>query len=49
MLIRFLQDNRDVSAWHLTDMPGVPKELTEHKLKVYLQAKHIRQKLPLYT
>jgi hypothetical protein len=28
-----LQDNRDVFAWQPADMPGVPRELTEHKLK----------------
>jgi hypothetical protein len=26
-------------------MPGVPRELAEHKLKVYPQARSIRQKL----
>jgi hypothetical protein len=30
-------------------MPGVPRELDEHKLKVYPQARPIRQKLPRFT
>jgi hypothetical protein len=30
-------------------MPGVPRELTEHKLKVYPQARPIRQKLRCFT
>jgi hypothetical protein len=30
-------------------MPGVPRELAEHKLKVYPQARPIRQKLRRYT
>jgi hypothetical protein len=30
-------------------MPGVPRELTEHKLKVYPQARPIRQKLCHFT
>jgi hypothetical protein len=30
-------------------MPVVPRELTEHKLKVYLQARPIRQKLRHFT
>jgi hypothetical protein len=34
-LVQFLQDNRDVFAWQPTDMSGVPRELAEHKLKVY--------------
>jgi hypothetical protein len=30
-------------------MPGVPRELAEHKLKVYPQARPIRQKLHRFT
>jgi hypothetical protein len=30
-------------------MPGVPRELAEHKLKVYPQARPIRHKLHLFT
>jgi hypothetical protein len=30
-------------------MPGVPRELAEHKLKVYPQARPIRQKLCRFT
>jgi len=26
--------NRDIIAWKLVDMPGVPKELIKHALKV---------------
>jgi hypothetical protein len=48
-LVQFLQDNRDVFAWQPADMPGVPKELAEHKLKVYPQARLIRQKLCRFT
>jgi hypothetical protein len=49
VLIQFLQDNRDVFAWQPVDMPGVPRELVEHKLKVYPQARPIRQKLRRFT
>jgi hypothetical protein len=49
MLVQFLQDNRDVFAWQPADMPGVPRELAEHKLKVYPQARPIRQKLHRIT
>jgi hypothetical protein len=31
------------------DLPGVPRELTKHKLKVYPQARPIRQKLRCFT
>jgi hypothetical protein len=30
-------------------MPGVPRELAEHKLKVYAQARPIRQKFCRFT
>jgi hypothetical protein len=30
-------------------MPGVPREVAEHKLKVYPQARPIRQKLRCFT
>jgi hypothetical protein len=30
-------------------MPGVPRELAEHKLKVYPQARPIQQKLRRFT
>jgi hypothetical protein len=49
MLVQFLQDNRDVFAWQPADMPRVPRELAEHKLKVYPQARPIRHKLCRFT
>ena len=33
-LVNFLRANRDVFAWKPADMPGVPKELNEHAMKV---------------
>jgi hypothetical protein len=33
-LISFLRANHDILAWKPADMPGVPKELIEHYLKV---------------
>jgi len=32
-------------AWKPADMPGIPKELGEHKLKLYPNAKPVKQKL----
>jgi hypothetical protein len=49
VLVRFLQDNLDVFAWQPADMLGVPRELAEHKLKVYPQERPIRQKMVLFT
>jgi hypothetical protein len=48
-LVQFLQDTRDVFAWQPADMPGVPRELAEHKLKVYPQARLIQQMLHRFT
>jgi hypothetical protein len=33
-LVNFLRANRDIIAWKPVDMPGFPKELIEHALKV---------------
>jgi hypothetical protein len=33
-LTNFLRDNADIFAWSPSDMPGVPKELAEHRLEV---------------
>jgi hypothetical protein len=44
-LIEFLQENRDIFAWKPSDMPGVPRELTEHKLHVDPRARPIKQAL----
>jgi hypothetical protein len=32
--ITFLQANLDVFAWQISDMPGIPKEVIEHKLGI---------------
>ena len=45
MLIEFLRENRDIFAWKPSDMPGVPRELAEHKLHVDPRARPIKQAL----
>jgi hypothetical protein len=42
-LVKFLQENRDIFAWKLAEMPGVPRELIEHKLHLDPLAKPIKQ------
>jgi hypothetical protein len=42
MLIKFLQENRDIFTWKLTDMPGVPRELIDHELHLDLNDKPIK-------
>nr|CAE76039.1 B1292H11.25 [Oryza sativa Japonica Group] len=44
-LITFLRDDADVFAWQPSDMPGVPREVIEHKLMVRPDAKPVKQKL----
>jgi hypothetical protein len=44
-LILFLQANLDVFAWKPSDMPGIPRDVAEHKLNTKLSAKPFKQKL----
>jgi hypothetical protein len=41
----FLRVNLDVFTWKPSDMPGIPKEVTEHKLNIKSSAKPVKQKL----
>src|SRR4051795_7088382 len=45
MLIEFLRENGDIFAWKPSDMPGVPRELAEHKLHVDPKARPVKQTL----
>jgi hypothetical protein len=45
MLVKFLQENRDIFTWKPTDMSGVPRELIEHELHLDPKAKPIKQRL----
>ena len=44
MLVAFLQANADVFAWEPSQMPGIPREVIEHHLKIYPDAKPVNQK-----
>jgi hypothetical protein len=48
-LVDFLRANRDIFAWKLEDMLGVPKVLIEHCLKVDLKAISKKQQLCWFT
>jgi hypothetical protein len=48
-LVKFLQENRDIFAWKLAEMLGVPRELIEHKLHLDPLAKPIKQWLRWFT
>ena len=41
----FLRENRDIFAWSPSNMPGVPRKLAEHSLKVNKDAKPVKQGL----
>src|SRR3954466_6870185 len=45
MLVEFLKANSDIFAWQPSDMTGVPRELAEHSLNVYPNAKPVKQSL----
>ena len=45
MLIQFLRDNADIFEWKPVDMPGVPKDLAEHKLNINPEVKPKKQRL----
>ena len=44
-LINFLRENWDIFAWRPSDMPGVPRELAEHKLRVDPKARPVKESL----
>src|SRR4051812_27704493 len=48
-LVEFLRENRDIFAWSPQDMPGVPRELAEHKLHVRLGCKPVKQPLRWFS
>jgi hypothetical protein len=44
MLVTFLQANVNVLAWQRSQMPGIPREVIEHPLKIYLDARPVQQR-----
>jgi hypothetical protein len=49
VLVKFLQENRDIFTWKPADMPGVPRELIEHELHLDPKAKPIKQQLHYFA
>ena len=45
MLIQFLGENWDTFAWKPSDMPGVPRGLAEHRLRVDSKVKPVKEHL----
>ena len=45
MLVDFLHANKDIFAWRPLDMPGIPREVAEHALKIRPGSKPVKQRL----
>ena len=44
-LIKFMIDNWDIFTWTPLDMPGIPREIAEHSLRIRADAKPVKQRL----
>jgi hypothetical protein len=45
VLIQFLRENWDIFVWKPSDMPGVPRELVEHRLQVDSMMEPVKEHL----
>jgi hypothetical protein len=45
VLVDFLRANTDISAWSPSDMPGIPREVTEHSLDILPHSRAVQQRL----
>jgi hypothetical protein len=45
VLIDFLHANTDIFAWSLSDMSGIPREVTEHSLDILPHSRAVQQRL----
>ncbi|XP_039811637.1 uncharacterized protein K02A2.6-like [Panicum virgatum] len=45
MLVDFLRANKDTFAWKTSNMPGIPREVAEHELRILPGSKPIQQRL----
>jgi len=41
----FLRANTDMFAWSPSDMPGIPREVTENSLEIQAGSKPVKQRL----
>ena len=48
-LVGFLGAYKDIFAWKPLDMPGIPREVTEHALKIHLGSKPVKQRLSRFN
>jgi hypothetical protein len=45
VLVDFLRTNAEVFAWSPSDMPGIPRDVTEHSLDIRAGARPVKQPL----
>ena len=45
MLIDFLRANADMFTWSPSDMPGMPREVSEHALDIRAGSRPVKQRL----
>ena len=48
-IVKFLKENLDVFAWNHEDMPGISKNIIQHRLNVNLERKPIQQRRRVFT
>ena len=48
-IVSFLKDNLDVFAWSHKDMPGIPKNIIQHRLNVDSEKKLVQQRRRVFT
>jgi hypothetical protein len=49
VLTNFLRDNKDIFTWKSAHIPGVPRELAEHKIDINEGSKPIKQRLRRFS
>jgi hypothetical protein len=45
VLVDFLHANTDIFVWSPSDMPGIPREVTEHSLDILPHSRVVQQRL----
>jgi hypothetical protein len=45
VLVDFLRANVDIFAWSPSDMPSIPREVTEHALEIRASSRPVKQRL----
>jgi hypothetical protein len=45
VLVDFLRANVEIFTWSLSDMPGIPREVAEHSLRIQSHSKPVMQRL----